>query len=104
MEIVSDEIFGPVQSVMRFSDLDEAISLANNTQYGLVGAVFSADTKKTQQVVQEMQCGQINVNNYFQMFYDMPFGGYKMSGVGREMGTMGLDNYLETKTVIHDCN
>ena len=47
MEIVADEIFGPVQSVMRFSDLDEAISLANNTQYGLIGAVFSADTKKT---------------------------------------------------------
>ena len=44
------------------------------------------------------------MNNYFQMFYDMPFGGYKMSGIGREMGTMGLDNYLETKTVIHDCN
>ena len=47
MEIVADEIFGPVQSVMRYSDLDEAIALANNTQYGLVGAVFSADTKKT---------------------------------------------------------
>ena len=60
--------------------------------------------KKAHRVVQRMQCGQVYVNTYFSMFYDAPFGGYKQSGFGREMGEEGLNNYLETKSVIYDCD
>jgi len=65
MEIVKDEIFGPVISVLKFNDLEEAISLANNTEYGLSGGVFSTDSKKVHKVVQRIECGQVSVNNYF---------------------------------------
>jgi aldehyde dehydrogenase (NAD+) len=101
---VRDEIFGPVTSVLKFSEIDEAIAIANNSEYGLVGGVFSADQIKTHKVVGEMQCGAVYVNNWFNMFYDAPFGGYKQSGFGREMGEEGIESFLETKSVIYDCN
>lgn len=104
MEIAKDEIFGPVTSVFRYSDLDEAIAIANDTPYGLAGAVFSTDQKKCHRVVQNMECGGVTVNNYFSIFYDTPFGGYKQSGVGRELGDEGLESFLESKTVVYDCD
>ena len=104
MEICRDEIFGPVISVLKFNDLEEAIGLANDTPYGLFGAVFSADQKKVHQVVTRVECGEIFVNTYFAQWYDAPFGGFKASGVGRELSEAGLENFLETKTVVYDCD
>ena len=96
-------------SVLKFggsgSDaLDEAHNIANDSIYGLVGGVFSADSKITNHVVRRLQCGQVNVNTYFAMAYDGPFGGMKQSGIGREMSMCGLNNYLEEKTVYTDYN
>jgi len=103
MKIVQEEIFGPVLSVMKFSDVDEVIAKANDTKYGLVGAVFSESQKTCNKVARELQIGKISINNYFMIGVDSPFGGFKQSGIGREMGR-GVENYLEAKTIIYDCS
>lgn len=77
MKIVQEEIFGPVLSILSFSDTDEVIQRANNSQYGLVGAVFSEDQRKCHKVAKGLKVGMVNVNNYFQISVQSPFGGYK---------------------------
>ena len=98
MKIVQEEIFGPVVSVMTYRDEDEAVAKANNSQYGLSGAVYTADPQRGYELARKMRTGSITING---MIVDPkhPFGGFKQSGMGREGGPEGLDNYVETKTI-----
>ncbi len=99
MTIAREEIFGPVLAVIPFDDDEDAIRIANDSDYGLSGSVWSADEARALGVARRIRTGTINVNggNFYQA--DAPFGGYKQSGVGREMGPEGFEEYLETKTI-----
>ncbi len=99
MSIAKDEIFGPVLSVLRFSELDEIVERANNTFYGLAAAVWTRDVKKAHHLASRIRAGTIWVNCYHQFDVAAPFGGFKMSGHGRELGRQGIEAYTETKTV-----
>jgi aldehyde dehydrogenase (NAD+) len=99
MRISKEEIFGPVLVVEKFSSIDEAIEKANNTNYGLGGSVFTKDSKKYLKVSQALEAGIIWVNCYNVMEPSLPFGGWKESGIGRELGEEGLHSYLEHKSV-----
>ena len=99
MRIVREEIFGPVLSVQLFDDEAEAIRLANDTIYGLAGGVFTSDVNKGMRVLQKLRAGITWLNTYHPTFNEAPWGGYKQSGTGRELGTYGLDAYLETKQI-----
>lgn len=100
MTIAREEIFGPVQQIIRFKKLDEVIERANNSDYGLAAAVFSKDIDKVNYVVQGLRAGTVWVNTYNALCAQVPFGGYKMSGHGRENGEYALQNYTEVKSVI----
>jgi aldehyde dehydrogenase (NAD+) len=99
MEIARDEIFGPVLSVTTFKDVNDAIRRANETYYGLAAAVWTKDINKAHGIAHKIRAGTVWVNCYDAFDAAAPFGGYKMSGQGRELGAKGLDAYLETKTV-----
>jgi aldehyde dehydrogenase (NAD+)/betaine-aldehyde dehydrogenase len=100
MQIAQEEIFGPVLSVLTFSDADEALALANETIYGLAAAVWTKDLNTAFKVSKGLQAGTVWVNAYHSTsIVFMPYGGYKQSGTGREMGHEGLDEYLETKAI-----
>lgn len=94
------QIFGPVQQLIRFKSLDEVIERANNSEYGLAAAVFSKDIDKVNYLVQGLRAGTVWVNTYNVLSAQAPFGGYKMSGHGRENGEYGLQAYTEVKSVI----
>jgi len=100
MAIAKDEIFGPVMSIMPFKDLDEVIKRANATPYGLGAAVFTKDITRAHYLSNKLRAGTIYVNCYDVFDAGLPFGGFKMSGLGRELGEEGLRPYLEPKTVI----
>jgi aldehyde dehydrogenase (NAD+) len=97
-EIAQNEIFGPVLVVIGFDNDDDAVRIANNSIFGLAGAVFSADQDRALAVARRIRTGSFSINggNYFSA--DAPFGGFKQSGVGREMGVAGLEEFLEGKT------
>jgi betaine-aldehyde dehydrogenase len=99
MRIVREEIFGPVLSVQLFDDEADAVRLANDTIYGLAGGVFTGDGGKGLRVLQKLRAGITWLNTYHPTFNEAPWGGYKQSGTGRELGTYGLDAYLETKQI-----
>ena len=99
MKVVREEIFGPVVTVMPFSDVDDLIAKANNTQYGLAAAVWTRDIKKAHRIAAELRAGTVWINCYGVLDSAMPFGGYKQSGWGREMGHEMLELYTETKAV-----
>jgi aldehyde dehydrogenase (NAD+) len=99
MSIAQDEIFGPVMSVLTFTDVDEVIQRGNNTFYGLAAAVWTKDIAKAHYLAAKLKAGTVWVNCYDVFDAAAPFGGFKMSGQGRELGERGLDAYLETKTV-----
>ncbi|KAG7210299.1 hypothetical protein KM043_011841 [Ampulex compressa] len=100
MTIAREEIFGPVQQILRFKDLNEVIERANKTDYGLAAAVFTKDIDKANYIIQGLRAGTVWVNTYNALSSQMPFGGFKMSGHGREMGEYGLEAYTEVKSVI----
>lgn len=99
MKIAEEEIFGPVMSVLRFKDIDEIVQRANKTTYGLAAAVWTRDVAKAHLIAQKLKAGTVWVNCYDVFDAAAPFGGFKMSGIGRELGERGLDNYTEWKTV-----
>ncbi len=99
MKIVREEIFGPVLVVQLFDTEEDAIRLANDTIYGLAGGVFTGDQGKGLRVLRKLRAGITWLNTYHPTFNEAPWGGYKQSGIGRELGTFGLDAYLETKQV-----
>lgn len=99
MAVATDEIFGPVLSVLKFKDIDEVIARANATEYGLAAAVWTRDIAKAHRVADEVRAGTVWVNCYDVFDAAAPFGGFKRSGIGRELGAKGMDNYLEEKTV-----
>ncbi|XP_022908834.1 aldehyde dehydrogenase, mitochondrial [Onthophagus taurus] len=98
--IAKEEIFGPVQQLMRFEKLDEIIERANNTNYGLAAAVFSKDIDKINYITQGIRAGTVWVNCYNIFGPQTPFGGYKDSGFGRENGEYGLSQYTEVKNIV----
>ncbi|MDO3646928.1 aldehyde dehydrogenase family protein [Nocardia mangyaensis] len=97
-EIAQEEVFGPVLVVIPYDDDDDAVRIANNSIYGLSGAVFSADADRALAVARRIRSGTFSINggNYFSP--DAPFGGFKQSGIGRESGVAGLEEFLESKT------
>ncbi|MBL9122715.1 MAG: aldehyde dehydrogenase family protein [Planctomycetaceae bacterium] len=99
MAIARDEIFGPVLSVLKFKNLDEIVQRANNTVFGLAAAVWTRDVGKAHHLANNVRAGTVWVNCYDVFDAAAPFGGFKMSGMGRELGERGLDAYTETKTV-----
>jgi betaine-aldehyde dehydrogenase len=99
MSIVKDEIFGPVLAVQKFHTEEEALALANDTAYGLAGGVISKDITRALRVVKSLRAGITWVNCYNPTFNEAPWGGYKQSGLGRELGTFGLDEYTEVKQI-----
>ncbi len=99
MKVAREEIFGPVLSVIKYSDVDEAIALANDTDYGLSAGLWTSDLVKAQQLARELRAGSVWVNDWHMMRTDAPFGGYKQSGYGRELGAWSIDSYVETKAV-----
>nr|DBA31937.1 TPA: hypothetical protein GDO54_007693 [Pyxicephalus adspersus] len=99
MRIAREEIFGPVQSILKFKSLDDVIKRANNSQYGLTAAVFTENLDKALSVASALQSGTVWINCYNALHAQTPFGGFKMSGNGRELGEYALTEYTEVKTV-----
>ena len=98
MTIAQEEIFGPVLAIIPYDDEDEAVRIANDTVYGLAGGVWSGDAERAKAVARQIRTGQVEINGG--SFNPMaPFGGYKQSGHGRELGKFGLEEFLETKSL-----
>lgn len=100
MTIAKEEIFGPVQSILKFDTLEEVIDRANNTNYGLAAGIFTTNLNNALQFSKHVEAGTVWVNNYLTMAHQAPFGGFKDSGLGRENGSKAVEAYLEEKTVI----
>ncbi|XP_077997200.1 aldehyde dehydrogenase, mitochondrial-like [Glandiceps talaboti] len=99
MRIAKEEIFGPVMQIMKFKDINEVIERANNTTYGLAAAVHTTDVNKAMAIANGVRAGTVWINCFDVFGAQAPFGGYKMSGSGRELGEYGLEAYTEVKTV-----
>lgn len=99
MKIAREEIFGPVLCVIPYDHIDEAIEMANDTIYGLAGGVWTRDVNKAYEVARKIKAGVIWINDWHMLRNDAPFGGYKQSGIGREMGKHSLDAYTQLKHV-----
>lgn len=102
--IVQEEVFGPVLTVEKFSTTEEVIEKANDTIYGLAGAVFSKDIEKAEYVVSKLRLGTVWINDFHPYFPQAPWGGFKQSGVGYELGEQGLNEYTEIKHVYRNTN
>jgi len=98
MVIAQEEIFGPVLSMIRYTTVDEAIEIANDTPYGLAAAVWAGDQDKAKSIAKRIRAGQCAINGG-EPNYEAPFGGYKESGNGRELGVAGLHEYCELKAM-----
>jgi aldehyde dehydrogenase (NAD+) len=99
MKIAEEEIFGPVQSILKFSDVDDLVDRANKTMYGLAAGVWTRDISKAHAIANSVRAGTVWVNCYDVFDAAAPFGGFKQSGIGRELGEYGLQQYTEVKTV-----
>ncbi|TLS38658.1 aldehyde dehydrogenase family protein [Pseudalkalibacillus caeni] len=99
MRIVQEEIFGPVVTVQSFESDEEAVKLANGTKYGLAAGILSADVRKAEEIASKLKAGTIWINSYHTPYVDAPWGGYKQSGIGRELGPHGLAGFREVKHI-----
>jgi len=99
MRIAREEIFGPVQQIIKFKTLEEVIPRANDTRYGLAAAVFTKDIDKAITMANSLQAGTVWVNCYHVVTPQTPFGGFKESGIGRELSEEGIKEYCQVKTV-----
>lgn len=99
MRIAQEEIFGPVLSVIPYDTVEEAVAMANDSMYGLAGGVWSRDHAKALQVAGQIRAGTVWINDWHMLRSDAPFGGYKQSGLGRELGRWGMEAYTELKTI-----
>jgi acyl-CoA reductase-like NAD-dependent aldehyde dehydrogenase len=99
MRIAQEEIFGPVLAVIEFDDLEEVIEAANKNVYGLAAAVWTRDVKRAHLMTKRLRAGTVWVNTYGLMDAALPFGGYKQSGFGRELGAHAVEHYTELKSV-----
>lgn len=102
MTVAQEEIFGPVLCVIKFSGVEEAIKIANDSIYGLASCVWTKDAKKADQVARQLKCGTVWINTYGGFYNEAPFGGYKQSGIGRELGSEGLLEYTQSKHICRD--
>ena len=101
MTIAQEEIFGPVLSIIPYDTEEEAIAIANDSLYGLAGGVWAATDEKAFEVARKIRTGQVEINGgAFNIV--APFGGYKQSGIGRELGTYGFEEFLEVKAIQHN--
>ncbi|HEX5115565.1 MAG TPA: aldehyde dehydrogenase family protein [Pseudonocardiaceae bacterium] len=100
MRVARQEIFGPVQTVLTFDDVDEAVALANDSTYGLAAGLFTRDIAMAHRLAGRLEAGQVQINRYPMGGVETPFGGYKESGLGREKGLAALESYTQLKTVI----
>jgi phenylacetaldehyde dehydrogenase len=100
MRLAREEIFGPVAALIPFGDVDEAIRIANDTDYGLAAAVATANVSTAHSVARRLRAGVVWVNTYSELDPAFPFGGYKQSGVGRELGDKSLESFTELKSVL----
>ncbi len=97
--VANDEIFGPVVTVLPFDDEADAARLANATPYGLSGSIWTRDGARALRMVRAVQSGTLSVNSNSSVRYSTPFGGFKQSGIGRDLSMQALEHYSETKTV-----
>jgi betaine-aldehyde dehydrogenase len=104
MAVVQDEVFGPVVTVERFSTEDEAIRLGNDTAYGLAGGVWTSDAGRAERVAGALRHGTVWINDYHPYLPQAEWGGFGRSGIGRELGPSGLDEYTEKKHIYHNTN
>ena len=98
--IYTDEIFGPVLSLKTFKTEEEAIELANDTSYGLAASIYTNDITRALRVSSALEAGAISINSSFTPSVKTPFGGWKQSGIGQELGKQGLMSYLQPKTIL----
>jgi aldehyde dehydrogenase (NAD+) len=99
MRVAREEIFGPIVSVIAFDSEDEAVRIANDTEYGLVAGVWTSNLSRAHRISARLEAGQIYVNEYFAGGIETPFGGFKKSGYGREKGLEALNHYTQMKCV-----
>ena len=96
-----EEIFGPVLCVLPFETEEEALGLANDSPYGLAAGIFTSDSAKAERMAKSIRAGVTWINTYEQNLVEGPWGGYKESGLGRELGTYGFEEYTEVKQIIN---
>lgn len=99
MKIQQEEIFGPVCTISKFKTQEEVIKIGNSSTYGLAAALHTSNLNTAITTANALRAGTVWVNQYNALHWQLPFGGYKESGIGRELGEGALDNYLQTKTV-----
>jgi len=101
MKIMKEETFGPVAAIMKFSSNDEAVALANDSVYGLAAYVFAGELGTGLRIAEDLEAGSVWVNNIQRSYHDVPFGGVKQSGIGREKGRYGIESFTELKTIYY---
>jgi acyl-CoA reductase-like NAD-dependent aldehyde dehydrogenase len=99
MQIAREEVFGPVAAVIRVQDDEEAVRVANDSDYGLAGGVWTKDIERGVSIARQVEAGTMWVNDWHMLNMNYPFGGYKQSGIGRELGPWGLSEYQQLKHV-----